>query len=131
MVKAADRAAAIGATAIQIFSDNPTAWRRRTQPPAELPAFRARLGELDIAPISVHGPYLVNLAGADAAFWARSVETLVGDLAMARQYGARFLNIHVGSHRGSGSAAGIQKVAQGLASVLRQTPDEPGMPRLV
>jgi deoxyribonuclease-4 len=131
MVKAAERAGAIGATAIQVFSDNPTAWRRRTQTPAELPAFRARLSELDIAPISVHGPYLVNLAGADAAFWARSVETLVGDLAMARQYGARFLNIHVGSHRGSGSAVGIQKVARGLASVLGQTPDEPGIPRLV
>ena len=34
MVKAVERAAAIGATAIQIFGDNPTAWRRRAEPPA-------------------------------------------------------------------------------------------------
>jgi endonuclease IV len=43
MVKAADRAHEIGADAIQIFSDNPTAWRRRAEPPAALEAFRDRL----------------------------------------------------------------------------------------
>ena len=35
MVKAVERAHAIGATAIQIFGDNPTAWRRRSDPPAD------------------------------------------------------------------------------------------------
>jgi deoxyribonuclease IV len=131
MVKTADRAAAIGATAIQVFSDNPTAWRRRADPPAELPAFRDRLQELDIAPISVHGPYLVNLAGADTGFWEKSVDTLIGDLAMARQYGATFLNIHVGSHRGAGAAAGIKRMAEGLSRVLAQAADVPATPRLV
>lgn len=131
MLKTAERAAAIGMTAIQVFSDNPTAWRRRTEAPAELPAFRARLAELDIAPISVHGPYLVNLAGADAAFWARSIETLIADLAMARQYGAKFLNFHVGSHRGSGTEAGIARIAEGLAAVLGQVTSDPETPRMV
>ena len=40
MVKAVERAHEIGSDAIQIFSDNPTAWRRRSAPPRELPAFR-------------------------------------------------------------------------------------------
>jgi deoxyribonuclease-4 len=131
MLKAAERAAAIGATAMQVFSDNPTAWRRRAEPPAELAAFRSRLQELDIAPLTVHGPYLVNLAGADEAFWARSVETLVVDLAMAARYGARFLNIHVGSHRGAGATAGIARIAEGVAAVLGRTPPGDGTPRLV
>ena len=34
MVKAADRAAEIGASALQVFSDNPTSWRRRPDPAA-------------------------------------------------------------------------------------------------
>ncbi len=34
MVKAADRAAEIGASALQVFSDNPTSWRRRPTLPA-------------------------------------------------------------------------------------------------
>ena len=45
MVKAVDRAKEIGANAIQIFGDNPTAWRRRADPPKEQAAFRERLRE--------------------------------------------------------------------------------------
>ena len=48
MVKAVERAHEIGADAIQIFSDNPTAWRRRTAPPKELPAFRSLLAAYEI-----------------------------------------------------------------------------------
>ena len=40
MVRAVDRAREIGASAIQIFGDNPTAWRRRMDPPREQAAFR-------------------------------------------------------------------------------------------
>ncbi|TAM59793.1 MAG: hypothetical protein EPN50_07925, partial [Chloroflexota bacterium] len=47
MVRAADRAVEIGASTIQVFADNPTAWHRRNAPPDELPAFRGRLLELD------------------------------------------------------------------------------------
>ena len=36
MVAAVDRAQAIGLDTLQIFSDNPTAWRRRAEPPKEL-----------------------------------------------------------------------------------------------
>ena len=65
LLKAAERAGEIGASALQIFSDNPTAWRRRPEPPPEAPAFRRRLAELDIGPLAIHAAYLVNLAGAD------------------------------------------------------------------
>src|SRR3954465_12001659 len=82
MVKAADRAGEIGATAIQIFSDNPTAWRPppslpaeppRPSLPAELPAFRERLAALDVAPLAIHAPYLVNLAGPEPGFHQQSI----------------------------------------------------------
>ena len=65
MVRAADRAAEIGVDAIQVFTDNPTAWRRRPTLPRELPAFRDRLAAADIAPLVVHAPYLVNLAAPE------------------------------------------------------------------
>jgi deoxyribonuclease-4 len=118
MVKAADRARAIGATAIQIFADNPTAWRRKDAAPVEVEAFRGRLVEHDIAPLAVHGPYLVNLAGSDEAFWERSVSTLVRDLAMAATYGAAAVNIHIGSHTGSTAAEGIARLARGIATIF-------------
>ena len=101
MVKAVDRAHEIGASAIQVFVDNPTAWRRRLLPPAELPAFRARLTEHDIAPVAVHASYLVNLAGVEEDFFGRSVAVLASDLRAAPGFAGRFVNVHIGSHRGS------------------------------
>jgi deoxyribonuclease-4 len=126
MVKAVDRAHEIGANAIQVFVDNPTAWRRRQLPPAELPAFRARLAEHDIAPVAVHASYLVNLAGIEEDFFGRSVTVLASDLRAAPGFGGRFVNVHIGSHRGAGVAAGTQRLADGLALTLAEvdaTPD--------
>src|SRR3990172_1423909 len=82
MLKAADRALAIGATTIQVFSDNPTAWRRRGEPPRELAPFRSRLAAHDVAPTVTHAAYLLNLAGPEPAFWQRSVDVLAAELRM-------------------------------------------------
>lgn len=117
MVRAADRAVAIGASAAQVFVDNPTSWRRRPSLPGELPAFLARLSEHDIAPLSVHAPYLVNLAAPDDT-WQRSVELLANELPVARAYDAAFVNLHTGSHRGSGVEVGVARVAEGIRRAI-------------
>jgi deoxyribonuclease IV len=121
MVRAADRAAEIGASAIQVFSDNPASWRRRHLPPKELPAFRDRLAELDITPIAIHAPYLINLASPDADFFERSVQVLANELRVAVTYGARYVNVHIGSHRGAGETAGTGRLIVGLTRVLDLT----------
>ncbi len=118
MVRAVERAHAIGADALQVFSDNPTAWRRRAEPPAELEAFRARIAELGVGPIAVHASYLVNLAGPDDDLHRRSIELLAHELAVAPAYGARFVNVHVGSHKGAGLDRGVERVADGVARAL-------------
>jgi deoxyribonuclease-4 len=118
MVKAAERAYAIGANALQVFGDNPAAWRRRAAPPAELPEFRDRLDAYDIRPLAVHAAYLINLAGPDEAFARRSLEVLGHELRSAESFGARFLNVHAGSHRGTSLAEGIDRLATGVAQVI-------------
>jgi deoxyribonuclease-4 len=134
MVKAVDRAHEIGATAMQVFADNPTAWQRRSKPPREAPAFRERLDELDIGPVAIHAAYLVNLAGPEPAFYAQSVAVLASDLRAAPTFAARFVNVHIGSHRGAGVEAGVERVADGLALVLADvaaTSDADGTPAMV
>lgn len=121
MVRAVERAHEIGASTMQVFSDNPTAWKRRAAPPPELPAFRARVAEHDIAPLAIHGSYLLNLAGPDPELFARSIELLAAELRDARGYGARFVNIHIGSHRGAGIATGIERLAEGVARTFERT----------
>jgi deoxyribonuclease-4 len=131
MVKAVERAHAIGASALQVFGDNPTAWKRRAEPPSELGAFRERLRELDIGPVAIHAAYLVNLAGDDDAFHAQSVAVLVHELQAAPGFCARFVNVHTGSHRGAGLEAGIERLADGAASVLGEVDDGPDAAVLV
>jgi deoxyribonuclease-4 len=125
MVKAVERAGEIGANAIQVFADNPTAWHRRIEPPRELPAFRQRLIDLDIAPVAIHASYLVNLAGPDEAYYPRSIEVLASELRVAPGFRARFVNVHVGSHRGSGVEAGTDRLAEGLRLALAEIDDGP------
>ena len=125
MVKAVERAHEIGADAIQVFADNPTAWRRRSEPPKELPAFRKRLVELGIEPVAIHAPYLVNLAGPEETFFSRSVAVLATELRAAPGFRARFVNVHVGSHRGSGVEVGTRRLAGGLRLVLDEVDSGP------
>ena len=119
MVKAVERAHEIGASAMQIFSDNPTAWKRRTEPPPELPAFRQRSRDFDIAPVSIHASYLVNLAGSNVESFERSIVMLAHELRHAPAFGARLVNVHIGSHLGLGVAAGIERLAEGILRTLR------------
>jgi deoxyribonuclease IV len=131
MVRAVERAHAIGADAIQLFADNPTAWKRRAEPPSELAAFRARVAELGIGPITIHASYLVNLGGPDDELHHRSIELLASELAVAPGFGARFVNVHVGSHKGAGLEAGIARAADGIARALDAAPPPPEGPLLV
>jgi deoxyribonuclease-4 len=130
MVRAADRAHAIGATTIQVFADNPTAWHRRSAPPRELSAFRSRLAAHGIASLATHAAYLINLAGPEPDFWQRSIEVLAAELRMGARYGARCVNMHVGSHRGTGFDQGRRRLAEGVALAFQaeaelQAADEP------
>ena len=118
LLKAAERAKAIGATAVQIFTDNPTAWRRRNEPPRALADFRSRLAQAGIGPIAVHAPYLINLCGANEDFWEKSIATVANELRVGATYGASFVVMHVGSHRGLGREQGIQRLVAGMDRAL-------------
>ena len=128
MVKAADRAVEIGATAIQIFGDNPTAWARRAEPQHDREAFRDRLSEHGIAPLVIHASYLINLAGPDDAFFEKSVALLAAELRDAPGIGARYVNIHTGSHRGTGVERGIERLVDGIIAALAAAADAPDEP---
>jgi deoxyribonuclease-4 len=125
MVKAVERAHAIGADTIQVFADNPTAWRRRPEPPRELPAFQERLVALEIEPVAIHAPYLINLSRPDDLFFDRSVRVLANDLRAAPGFRARFFNVHIGSHMGSGVDAGVARLADGLRLSLAEVDETP------
>jgi deoxyribonuclease-4 len=131
LVKAAQRAGEIGARALQLFADNPAAWRRKSEPPAELAAFHEQMRRSGIAVLAIHGPYLVNLATPDPVVWERSLATLVSELQTGAAYGASLVNVHIGSHRGSGAEAGLTRTGEAVRHALAATADLPAAPTLV
>jgi deoxyribonuclease-4 len=124
LMKAARRARQIGATALQVFSDNPTAWRRRPELPARAPEFVAYLAAHDIAPIAIHASYLINLAGTREPFASQSRAGLQYEMQRAPAFGARYVNTHIGSHRGGGREAGIRRIVENVNAVLAESPAE-------
>ena len=129
LLRTAERAAEIGASALQIFSDNPTAWRRRTWPHPEIDAFRERLEAADIAPLAIHASYLINLAGTDPIYHDRSIDLLAAELETARRIGARFVNVHIGSHGGAGADIGIERLVDAVAQALGRDGSSQSQPK--
>ncbi|MBA2633003.1 MAG: deoxyribonuclease IV [Chloroflexi bacterium] len=122
LMRAARRSRQIGSRALQIFSDNPTAWRRRRVPPDDAPEFIAYCAANGIATIAIHASYLINLAGSAEPLATQSRERLAYVLARAPSYGASMVNAHIGSHRGVGPGAGLRRIVANVGAVLEASP---------
>jgi deoxyribonuclease IV len=120
-LRAAERARTLGASAIQVFTDDPKAWAPRSGDIPGLERFRVILDAADIE-LVVHGSYLVNLASPDPLVHARSVARVRQELAAAAVVGARAVTVHVGSHRGAGVGRGTELAAEAIARILDDTP---------
>ena len=122
LLRAARRSRQIGARALQIFSDNPTAWRRRPEPPSDAPAFVEYAAGEGIEIISIHASYLINLAGSTEPFASQSRDGLIVEMQRAPAYGATLVNTHIGSHRGLGREAGMRRIIESVRAVLADSP---------
>ena len=121
-MKAARRARQIGATALQIFSDNPTAWRRRPEPPARAAEFVAYWPPMTSRP-SPSTPATSSTSPAVAEpFASQSRDGLLFEMQRAPAFGARYVNTHIGSHRGGGHEAGIRRITDNVNAVLAESP---------
>jgi deoxyribonuclease IV len=121
--KAVDRAVAIKADSVQVFTQSPRAWRPTNHDPASFDRFREKRAEAGIGGVLCHAVYLVNLASPDPVLYERSVATLRNTTEVAGAIGADVV-FHVGSHLGSGLEAGLEHVVPALEQVLELTTDE-------
>src|SRR5256886_8975657 len=104
--------------AVQIFTDNPSAWRSAPVDPKATAAFKAALEEMGVRPAMSHAMYLINLASPNPNFQKKSREALKAELERAEAYGLQYVVTHVGSHMGDGAQAGIDRVVAALDDVL-------------
>jgi len=118
VANAAERAYRLGCNAFQIFSSSPRQWA-----PYELARSQCeemtRLRKLyDLTPLAIHANYLVNLAGGNPEFHAKSIAAFRGEVERALALGAEFLVLHPGSFRGSSREEGLQRVALAIEEAV-------------
>jgi len=118
------RAAAVGASAVQIFTKSNKSYFASPLTPQECEAFFAAWQASAVRMVVVHAAYLINLAASDAAVEKKSIASLRGELERCVQLQIPYLVLHPGAHTGSGAAVGIQKIAQNLSAVLRAVPGD-------
>jgi deoxyribonuclease-4 len=120
---AVDRAVAIGAESLQVFTQSPRTWRPTNHDPATFDRFRERRAEAGIGGVLCHALYLCNLAAPNDEVYEKSVAAMQNTMEVAAAIGAEGVVFHVGSHLGSGFDAGLERVLPAMAQVLERATD--------
>jgi deoxyribonuclease-4 len=123
LLRAIKQAGVLGCQALQIFIQNPRAWKWRRIPQPEIDAFVSARRLAGLGPLSVHLTYLPNLASVDGALYRKSQERLVQELALARELEADYLICHPG--HAPLEPQSFRRVARSLAAAVSQIPPPP------
>jgi deoxyribonuclease-4 len=111
---AAERGAAHGCEALQIFTKSGRQWAARPLTPADTVAFRAACRTHGIRLVLAHDSYLINLASPDPALWERSIAAFAEELTRCARLEIAALVTHPGTPLGAGEAFGTDRVATAL-----------------
>ena len=123
LLRAVKEAQVLGCQALQIFIQNPRAWKWRDIPGKEIDAFTIARRQAGLGPLVVHLTYLPNLASVDAALYQKSAQRLARELALARKLQADYLVCHPG--HAPQEPESFARVARALAAAVDQTPPPP------
>jgi deoxyribonuclease-4 len=116
--KALERARAIGATSLQIFTQSPRMWRHPAVDADAAARFRAARKPARVKVVVCHATYLINLGAADPEVYGKSVQALHDTMAAAEAIAADGVVFHLGSHLGRGLDAVLPQVTEAMAGVL-------------
>ena len=119
---AVERAQALGATALQVFTQSPRTWRPTRHSDENLERFRTSAREADIEAVC-HATYLINLAATDGTTFERSMAALGTTVEVAGRIGASGVVFHIGSHLGRGLDRALEQVVPALDVVLGERGD--------
>ena len=115
---ALDRAKRLNCNTMQIFSRSPRGGSAAPVDPKQAEEFDRERRALDIAPLAVHSPYIINLAAPDRTVYGWSRKLYQEEYRRCTQLKADYLVTHVGSHKGHGEVAGIARVSEALNRTL-------------
>jgi len=121
--KAVARGEQRGARAIQIFNQNPRAWKPRVYSADEVAGFHAAFGASNVEALLIHAVYLLNCASEDPQIRARSLHSLTSSLRAGAALGAHAVVLHPGSALTGAVAPAIALAGEVIAEALAESDD--------
>jgi deoxyribonuclease-4 len=121
VAKAVERGVDRGCHAIQIFNQNPRAWKPREYPADEIEAFHAAMDASEVDALLIHAVYLLNCASDDPEIRDKTLTSLVASLRAGAELGAAGVVLHPGSAKTGEVGPAIQRAGAVIREALAES----------
>jgi deoxyribonuclease IV len=115
---AVDRAQALKANAVQVFTQSPRMWKATKHSDESVALFHKRRKEARVKSVICHATYLINLGATDDTIYHRSVRALSATVEAGTRIGSEGVVFHVGSHLGRGLDAAMHQIVPAIEVVI-------------
>ena len=119
--KAVERGAEKGCDAIQIFNQNPRAWKPTVYSDEAVEAYHAALEDSPVEALLIHAVYLLNAASEDPEIRKKTLTSLIASLDAGRALGAIGVVLHPGSAKTGEVGPAIERAGAVIREALAET----------
>jgi deoxyribonuclease-4 len=119
--KAVARGVERGASAIQIFNQNPRAWKPTIYSDEAVQEFREAMAGSDVGALVIHAVYLLNAASEDPDIRAKTLTSLTASLQAGDALGAVSVVLHPGSALKGEVAPAIARAGEVIKEALAES----------
>jgi deoxyribonuclease-4 len=110
-----------GCDAIQIFNQNPRAWKPTVYSDEQAADFRDAMASSRVDALLIHAVYLLNPASEDADFRAKTLASLTTSLRAGAALGAHAVVLHPGSALAGKVGPAIKRAGKVIAQALAES----------
>ena len=107
--------------AIQIFNQNPRAWRPTVYSDEQVEEFRAAISGSRVKALLIHAVYLLNAASDDPDIRSKTLTSLTASLRAGDALGAHAVVLHAGSAKTGDVAPAIARAGGVIAEALAES----------
>ena len=119
--KAIERGEALGAQSIQIFNQNPRAWKPTVYTEEQVQEFREAMAASEVDALLIHAVYLLNSASEDREIRRKTLTSLIASLDAGAALGATAVVLHPGSAKDGDVGEAISRAGKTIAEALSET----------
>src|SRR5919197_3913903 len=119
--KAVERGVEKGCDAIQIFNQNPRAWKPTIYSDEQVAAFHEAMDNSRVKALLIHAVYLLNPASEEKEFRDKTRTSLIASLRAGEALGAHAVVLHPGSAKAGKVAPAIKRAGKVIAQALKES----------